>query len=803
MCVIDRFVDCLPDQFFQLTTIEERKQEVLAFIWGMIEYHDAGKCNPAFQEYLKTKKNNGDTRHSVFSFYIWCLEKGKEKPMLQAICSYGIIGGHHGELKNFLLKFSGSNGIEKNVLKEIQSMEVEWKLISKDERKRIVRQLTKLLKWEKETSNGNLLTFCKFVYSVLVFCDSIASSRTETTQFEKIANELLFQDIRTSDFSGKLLTNDVIQKTNASELTHKSAFSTVKTMDDVRIINNKKVVQAYELGTLIYLIESPVGVGKTMSSLSLAQKICESSKKRKIVNVFPLNSVQSQFVHTLLEEVKVGKQYVNVINSEILFTPDLGLSQFERHDAWLQHRNCLSEPIIITSHVRFFETLTGMTRSGSLGILSLIDAVVIIDEFQNYPSHYWLTIWGELIRFSELFGTVFIFTSGTLPIEHNQLEKLYGQQIKRIFTEEEQEELFQHPVVKRRVEFTYSPVPALVTEEIYEYKPDELTRLADDLSSFIDANHTFNQCNQFLICSNYVEHTRLLYDKLVELYEPKGFKIFYLCGRFNAEYKKNLRKQVKAINENRSIKLILVTTKTVECGMDFDFHAAAKEFDRFDAVEQLGGRVNRHGKQTDPAPVFLYRIKRWLNEDEKYFELQPDTLSLVNEKQFVTLTRRLFEKNKIEYDLESEQMVEECHLPLTFGTYREKMTIIPENDYMLSFYLVLEHQIDDFERLIRSVDVAGDYATTVFNQMALREKLEPYKMTVRKKWFDIVSSGYLVEHRGGKDDFLCYYTPTDEEGFFAECAERFRSFDQEQKLIESYLERTSFLKSERETYVVY
>ncbi len=407
--------------------------------------------------------------------------------------------------------------------------------------------------------------------------------------------------------------------------------------------------------------------------------------------MFPLNSVQSQYQHTILNDLQIDEKYVNVINSDSLFkinnskdTEEEKGIKITNNNLWLFERNCFSSELIITSHVRFFETLAAITRKSSLGFLSLINSVVIIDEFQNYPSKHWESIWSDLLIVSKVFGVKWIFTTGTFPLSKEQLETVYGTSVKYVLSEEENESLFCHPSVKNRCEIS------LLSNSEYES-----TRLLghDILHNMLQVQY---QHTQFIICVSYVRHSKEIYHYLESKLRGCGYKVYFLCGRHSNSYKREIMRCINHHNkkENRKDKIVLVTTKTVECGMDFDFDYGYKEFDMFDSVEQLSGRVNRSGYR-DENEVKLFYLSRRKYEKEKLYHRDDEVIEKLRNKQFRTLYEEMYSHNKISL-AKRKQVIDKLHVNCNINEYSSSMTIIENEDYSTDVYFIREREEEDF-----------------------------------------------------------------------------------------------------------
>lgn len=771
--VIKRLATHLEEEFF--FDGNKKESELKSFIRELVQFHDYGKINPVFQDYILKKRlvRNEDKVHSIYSFFIWFVSQSIETVNLdcntfykRVAVAYGVITGHHGRLKEWKVLFGESE--QERLFKKRLELVSRWLGLDENEYKLIKKRYKEMKKYFKKgakVTDVYLLTLSKFAFSVLVNSDSVSSSSIPYEEYEQMIEDLFGRDIEAIGFADAYNHMPLIQNVNNSSIKATSQFAEMNDMNGIRTLVNKKVVDSYGKGVDVYLLESAVGTGKTLSSLALANEIIVEERKQKIISVFPLNSVQSQYIGTI-QEVGLKEKHLNIVNSESLFGIENNYeseTKVQDSNLWLFRRNCFSNEVIITSHVRFFDSFTCVRRKSALGFLSLVDAVVIIDEFQNYRKEYWYQIWSELLTISEILGTKFIFTTGTLPISEIQLEDTYGDRIKKVFTPEENRQLFTSPFVKGRCTIR------LLKNSYY----NDLNVLKEDILEDIQIQEKAG-VRQFIICMSFVRDAKGLYRLFSE---KKGYHLYFLCGRHSNEYKQALMKKIKKHNNTPDDKVILVTTKTVECGMDFDFDYGYKEFDRFDSVEQLSGRINRSNKKKNCGlGVFLWE-RRKLNDEKLYSHNSKtikdlmDTVNKLNNKEFICLFNELYEKNKIDI-LSTKKEMQGLHMQCAYAEYEEKMKVIDSENFVTDIYWVLSEKEEDFICEIQEMPKSVSYAEKVQNSMLLQKKLEPYKMNVTNKWLNEMLNGVsqLIER---EESGITYYVVIDEEYFMENCIEKY------------------------------
>lgn len=170
----------------------------------------------------------------------------------------------------------------------------------------------------------------------------------------------------------------------------------------------------------ILFLEAPTGSGKTITSINLALKLLEKNRElNKIFYIFPFNTLVEQ-TNASLREIFQGsflEENISVINS---ITPikevenEDGRDQID-YERSLLNRQFIHSPIVLTTHVHFFENLFGIDRESSFALPHLANSVVIMDEIQSYKNKIWKEIIIFLKKYAEILNIKIIIMSATLP----------------------------------------------------------------------------------------------------------------------------------------------------------------------------------------------------------------------------------------------------------------------------------------------------------------------------------------------------------------------------------------------------
>ncbi|HBC91787.1 MAG TPA: CRISPR-associated helicase Cas3', partial [Pelotomaculum sp.] len=323
----------------------------------------------------------------------------------------------------------------------------------------------------------------------------------------------------------------------------------------------------------IYYLEAPTGAGKTNMAINLTLRALQvDSRLNNIFYVFPFNTLVEQTKSALLPFFGKNLAVINSITPVVVSDDD----QQPNYDAaWLDHI-FNNYPIVLTSHINFFNALFGCGRDQCFPLLKLCNSVIVLDEIQSYKNSIWREIISFLQSYAKLLHIKIIIMSATLP----QLDKL----LKTVDAHfagliESPARYYRHPLFQGRVRLDFS---LLAEQKI------TLERLKEEVLRFRDQR------------------------VLVEFIKKKTARAFYqlckddcnavlLTGDDNAARRKQVIKRIR--NGER---LVLIATQVIEAGIDIDMEIGFKDISLPDAEEQFMGRLNRSCLNAGGAVAYFF-----------------------------------------------------------------------------------------------------------------------------------------------------------------------------------------------------
>lgn len=310
----------------------------------------------------------------------------------------------------------------------------------------------------------------------------------------------------------------------------------------------------------LFTLTAPTGMGKTMAMLNFALRHCACHKLRRIIVVLPFL--------TLAEQTE--KEYQNVF-SEILVDHsqrDLPKEARELVARW-------DSPVIITTSVRFFESLFSANPRACRKLHNIANSVVLFDEAQSLPASLARPTVAAVSALCKKYRCTMVFSTATQP--------------------------------------DFSALPAM------EWKPEEI--LPDNARFFREMRRvrtkwlgdvSLEQVAEQMKCETNVccivnlrRHARKLFSLLREL-SGMHDGLFFLTTDLCPAHRLALVQEIKR-RQRQGERCVVVATQCIEAGVDLDFDRMFRAMAPLEAVVQAGGRCNRNGRLPSGGTLSVFR----------------------------------------------------------------------------------------------------------------------------------------------------------------------------------------------------
>ncbi len=505
-------------------------------------FHDFGKYSDLFQKVLTNDVHHIDHALPGAVFLDFCYRKNPRiKFAVEAI------NGHHDGLKNYELisqKFSADRknpSIEKDedYAKARQAFQQDFPDF------RLPQIPDQHIKINEKVES---MLYTRMLFSCLVDADySVSASDTNEAYLEETTNERF-------DPKRLLERMTVYRDGIRSRSTANPALNSIR---------DKFYTQCGNAGEEnpegLFTLTGPTGVGKTLALLHFALRHCIKWQKKRIIVVLPFLSLTEQTV----------KEYEHIMDSILEDT-----SQAEWTDEAREYTARWSTPVIITTSVKFFESLFCDRPADCRKLHHIANSVILFDEAQSLPKE---VMGCTLLTVQELcrrYRATVVFSTATQPDFQTILPSW---QPKEIYPDNAG--LFQ---LLKRVNTEW---------RIKEETP--LSYIAQEMG----------QMKSVCAIVNLRRHARELFDALTATCSEEEcfFLTTDLCPTHRSDQIENIKKRLKEGKPCR-----VVATQCIEAGVDLDFDVMFRALAPLEAIIQAAGRCNRNGRIQEGGRVIVF-----------------------------------------------------------------------------------------------------------------------------------------------------------------------------------------------------
>jgi CRISPR-associated endonuclease/helicase Cas3 len=675
----------LPNKFSNKIRIKEFIKQL--FI-DSIAYHDFGKVNHLFQwdkmgnynPNLIKVNHHIQSRHSIISAYIFLqhqyefVRKLKLNDSEQSFMDWIILCFAYPILKHHS---STIDDLREDIKSLSESLELKDYLsffsieISDDHIDEIHNYvLTKidglLVQLDNELLDLREIEFP--LYALIKLCSSLltTSDYLATTHFmngwskmfdeygifSNQQKEKIVSNIKTTQIYNKNVYNNLVnfellcpQEKSNENLNRLRSEMSVEVIRNIRSNANKR----------LFYIEAPTGGGKTnLSMIALAELLkhdidISENNINKVFYVFPFTTLITQTYETLKKTFGLDESEMIELHSKAGFKTNGGEDEYGENQKTYLDALFINYPVIVTSHVKFFDILTTNKKDINYMLHRIANSVVIIDELQSYSPEQWDKLIYLIDNYAEYFNIKFILMSATLP----KIGKLtWAENIPDfVYLIQDKEKFFQNENFKGRVQFDFSLLslakPKSKEEKKEVYLPQLCNKLYEESSKYY-----YNTGRAYTIIEFIFKHTASEFYKIAYEMNNNFFDhIFVLSGTILEPRRKEIIEFLKDKN-NKDKKILLITTQVVEAGVDIDMDLGFKDKSLVDSDEQLAGRINRNVNK-DKCTLFIFDCDNAsfiYGNDSRYNILKSSTQEeyeqILRDKTFDTVYNKVIENRK-------------------------------------------------------------------------------------------------------------------------------------------------------------
>ena len=606
-------------------------------------FHDIAKLKNNFQIYIRDTSNDKlDKNHSLLSAYFFLLNSKFDE--IPTLFGFLVIVSHHGNVVNLMTLSREANKFFKNQ-KELE----QWDEVAGAAKNiKIYSELStkkdEFLDRAKKLRQYLVLSQYrhKFTYEDFINFKSLYSNLIYSDKFEAIFS---MPKQQSKDIPIDVLEGD-IQNLPPNE--KRDAFRNF-------VLNN------FDEERKLFTLTAPTGYGKTLTALNFALKF----NKPRIIYALPFTSIIDQTYDIVAKIYKNSDILVSKAHHKTTIGEE-NLTQEDRYSKIKFLMESFSGEINVTTLYQLIFALFGNKNKDNVKFNQLKNSVVIIDEAQAIPYNFRkdFILLCEII--SQRLSTIFIFMSATMPV-------IKSENFKEI-----------------------SNLDYFSKQDRYVIKWLDIGGEDELLEKICEAASDKNT----LVVVNTIKKAQELFAKLRD-----KFNCFCLNGYMYDDHKRTTIEAVKcAIDKSKidplAIKILLISTQSIEAGVDLDFDIGFREVSPISSIIQTAGRVNRHfGATRGELYVFpeiskftnliygdLYKVSGAILGDLKQKEVRESEILEISNLYFQKISNQLENlhiKSEIE-KLEFENINQKIE-DIMNDNHKQTIIIEPEENFIKNF----------------------------------------------------------------------------------------------------------------------
>jgi len=580
-------------------------------------FHDVGKLNPNFQGKINGENNLGYSNHAYLSsFVFWCyycknyqiineqFSISTKRDVLQLIT---LIAKHHSNLPNFNPSNKGYLGSD-YVLSEDEINRLFVFINRTDipadqfianflpgepinnllKNERVQNQFKNFCLGLDKKDNSNPLSF--FLETQFSFASLLLADKSDAGNIKNGDRKLVSKFCKQYNHDLNIFLKSLEPKQDIpinklrTQIRENAIHSLSENIDESRV----------------FTLTAPTGSGKTLMLLALAGEIIKQKGDFRIIYSLPFLSITEQVEQELFKIFKNSEDLVQRIDSKSENEAFQKLQEELENEPTTKkihellsiqfQEDTFSYPFVITTFVRFFETLISNQNATLLKLPNFAKSIFLIDEIQALPPRLYSFFIAFLSEFCKLFDSYAIISTATMPYTELPDQASNYSDIKEVFhnykkpIEISDHKYFLNPLFKR-----------------YTIEREENSLSIEELAAILrDEN------DSTLIILNTIDDAKDLYRHLQDFF--KNEELILLNTHFTPNDRKKKIKDAKdRLVSNK--KMVVISTQLIEAGVDIDFPILYRDMATMPSIIQSAGRCNRNGN-LDFGKVVLFNLQK-------------------------------------------------------------------------------------------------------------------------------------------------------------------------------------------------
>ncbi len=317
--------------------------------------------------------------------------------------------------------------------------------------------------------------------------------------------------------------------------------------------------------------DSPVGSGKTTAVMANLLRQAIENNSRRIFVILPFTNIIQQSVNVYRKALVLPGENPEDVVAELHFRAD-----FQSEDS-RRLTSLWRAPIIVTTAVAFFGTLSSSKPSALRRLHELPGSVILLDEAHcTLPLKLLPLAWQWMNIFAEDWGCRWVLASGSL-VRFWELKSLHS------------------------LKLPYPEIAELTDSELHkklaDYEAGRVTFCA--MQNALSRNELIKTVQESagprILIVNTVQSAAVIAEDICNQYGRQCVE--HLSTALNPHDRDAVVQRImNRLKDKNDTNWTLVATSCVEAGVDFSFRTGFRENSSLLSLLQAAGRVNRHGE---------------------------------------------------------------------------------------------------------------------------------------------------------------------------------------------------------------
>lgn len=326
----------------------------------------------------------------------------------------------------------------------------------------------------------------------------------------------------------------------------------------------------------IYYLESGVGSGKThlVNRIALYMLNNRMFEVDKVIYALPFNAISDQ-VYNYVSNIEEDSVKIDS-STKVKYVIENNQINYQKT---VINRQMLNYKYSVISFVQLFNILFSNSKSDSLKRLQLRNSLIILDEIQTLDLRLIKTFMNILNKYTKIYKFKVVFMSATLP-KISDLINLDGVELNSKYK-------------------NYSMNPNFKDRNVLN-----LTYYMDSSNQIDVLNNEYIPNTRFLVHCITLKQAELIYNSIKDKYE----NVRLYTSRIPKREREMIVNELKERDSSGYVckDMILITTSSIEAGVDIDMNKCVTDISVLDSLEQISGRVNRNNLfNRDDSEIFV------------------------------------------------------------------------------------------------------------------------------------------------------------------------------------------------------